>query len=548
MTLPNSNEQFDIIVIGGGPAGSTTATMLAKYGYSVLLLERSEFPRDHVGESLLPASIPVLEELGVIDEIRQAGFLPKWGATMIWGVDKDPWSWHFRETNEQYPYSYQVWRPEFDKILLDNSRNHGVDVREGHRVLNVLFDGSKAVGVQYTDSYGYSNVASAEYIVDASGQQNLLGSQLKTKREDPFFRNLAVYGYYTGVPKLPEPDQNNIFIESYENGWTWNIPLHNGFNSVGVVVDCDANQSSIQEYGAQKFYTEELSKTSYMSKLLQTAVLESMPSVVKDWSYSCSPMVGDGYILVGDAACFIDPLFSSGVHLALMSGVLSSTYINTSMKDKTLGLACREVYESLYMKEYGHFRELARLFYSSNRSVESYFWEARRVLDNDSSLSPRSAFIQAVAGQSARGYERVVLQHGDLPKSFVGSINRIESEVRRRAEQFPLDEDSIVLEGATLIPKLAKGVVLERKPVLGEGIFDWGYVLTTLNRNNGIECSELVAILLSKVDGESTLDDLLALFRERASEDDWPTLRKALLNSVRLLYMDGVIERFDPKD
>jgi len=128
------------------------------------------------------------------------------------------------------------------------------------------------------------------------------------------------------------------------------------------------------------------------------------------------------------------------------------------------------------------------------------------------------------------------------------SINRIESEVRRRAQQFPLDEDSIVLKGATLIPKLAEGVVLERKPVLGEGIFDWGYVLTTLNRNNGIECSELVAILLSKVDGESTLDDLLALFRERASEDDWPTLRKALLNSVRLLYMDGVIERFDPKD
>ena len=126
MSLQNSSGRLDVIVIGGGPAGSTAATMLAKHGYSVLLLERSEFPRDHVGESLLPASIPVLEELGVIDEVQQAGFLPKWGATMIWGMDKEPWSWYFRETNEQYPHSYQVWRPQFDKILLDNSRKHGL--------------------------------------------------------------------------------------------------------------------------------------------------------------------------------------------------------------------------------------------------------------------------------------------------------------------------------------------------------------------------------------------------------------------------------------
>ena len=547
MSLPNSSGRLDVIVIGGGPAGSTAATMLAKHGCSVLLLERSEFPRDHVGESLLPASIPVLEELGVIDEVQQAGFLPKWGATMIWGIDKEPWSWYFRETNEQYPNSYQVWRPEFDKILLDNSRKHGVDVREKHRVVHVVFEGSKAVGVKYVDDFGNSKIANAEYIVDASGQQNVLGSQLNTKKEDRFFRNLAVYGYYTGVPKLPEPAHNNIFIESYENGWCWNIPLHNGHNSIGIVVDGTSNQNSIQELGAETFYIGELSKASYISRLLETAELQSVPSVIKDWSYSCSPMVGDGYILVGDAACFIDPLFSSGVHLALMSGVLSSTYINTSKRDETLGLASRSVYEDLYMKEYGHFRELARLFYSSNRSVESYFWEARRVLDADTSLSPRNAFIQAVAGQSTRGYERVVLQHGDLPKSFLGSVNQIESEVQGRSEEFTqlsVDGGSSLSKSLSVIPKLSEGVVLERKPVLGEGIFTWGYVLNTQNRNNGLECSELVAVLISKMDGQSTLGDLLDLFKERTPEGDWPNLRQALINSLRLLYIDGVIERF----
>ena len=162
-------------------------------------------------------------------------------------------------------------------------------------------------------------------------------------------------------------------------------------------------------------------------------------------------------------------------------------------------------------------------------------------------MSPRNAFIQAVAGQSARGYERVVLQHGDLPKNFLGSVNQIESEVQRRSEEFTqlsVDGGSSFLKSLSVIPKLSEGVVLERKPVLGEGIFNWGYVLNTKNRNNGLECSELVAVLISKMDGQSTLSELLDLFKELTPEGDWPNLRQALMNSLRLLYIDGVIERF----
>src|SRR5918999_5907767 len=162
-------KRIDVIIIGGGPGGSTVATMLARKGVSTLLLERERFPRDHIGESLLPASIPVLEELGVLPSIQEAGFLPKWGATMLWGKDKTPWSWHFRETNRKYPHSYQVWRPQFDQLLLDNSRAHGVAVREGCRVVEVLFQDGKATGVRYLDQDGRERIVQAPFVVDASG-------------------------------------------------------------------------------------------------------------------------------------------------------------------------------------------------------------------------------------------------------------------------------------------------------------------------------------------------------------------------------------------
>ena len=198
--------------------------MLARQGAQVLLLERERFPRDHVGESLLPASVPVLEELGVLGAVQEAGFLPKWGATMVWGKDRTPWSWYFKETNVQYPHSYQVWRPQFDQILLENSRSAGVDVQEGSRVSDVMFDGERATGVRYEAADGARRTEAAQFVVDASGQGGLLAHQLGMREWDPFFRNLAVYAYFDNFRRLPDPDQTNIFIESYANGWLWVIP------------------------------------------------------------------------------------------------------------------------------------------------------------------------------------------------------------------------------------------------------------------------------------------------------------------------------------
>lgn len=538
MAAVPSDLTADVVVIGGGPGGSTTATMLARKGWQVLLFEREAFPREHVGESLLPASLPVLEELGVLPAVQAAGFLPKQGATMVWGRDRTPWSWYFRETNPQYPHAYQVWRPHFDHLLLDNSRANGVDVREGHQVIDVMFDAGRATGVRYTASGRTSGVAQARFVVDASGQGALLGRKLQVRQWDPFFQNLAVYGYFTGAQRLPEPDATNIFIESYAHGWFWHIPLHTGWMSVGTVVDSETGQEGLSRSGPDGFLREQIAQAPATSCMLQQAELISGPFVTKDWSYVSDEVVGDGYILVGDAACFVDPLFSAGVHLALTAGVLAAAYVTTALQDPSMREAAGQVYKELYYKEYDHFRAMAQLFYASNRTVDSYFWEARRLLGAPEALSPRHAFIRGVAGQPPRGYERVVLDQGHAPDAFVDSLRLVESERVERRQRWE--------QGLTrlyeAVPQLAADVHVQRKPVIAAGEFVWGDVLINASYPEGLPCSRLVAILVSRINGQLSVAELLAQLCEGSEATQSEKIVASVLATLRILYVDGTVE------
>ncbi len=540
----NADLTADVVVIGGGPGGSTTATMLARKGWQVVLLEREHFPRDHIGESLLPASIPVLEELGVLPAVQEAGFLRKWGATMVWGTDPTPWSWHFRETNQQYPHSYQVWRPLFDQILLQNSRTHGVDVREGHQVVEVLFEAQRACGVRYSAA-GTTGTVRARFVVDASGQGALLGHRLQLRRWDDFFQNLAIYAYFTGAQRLPAPDDTNIFIESYPHGWFWHIPLHTGWTSTGAVVDSQIGQEGIRRAGPLGFLMEQVAQAPRTAAMLRQATLASGPSVIRDWSYISDEVVGEGYILVGDAACFVDPLFSSGVHLALMAGVLGAAYITSVLKDPSMQAAAGRVYKEMYFKEYEHFRAMAQLFYSSNRTVESYFWEARRLLGVEEQLSPRHAFIRAVAGQPPRGYERVVLEHGQAPMPFVDSVREVEAERATRLAQFlTLARAHPDLTQTPLYhacPRLAAGVAVQRQPVIAAGEFVWGDVLTTSGYPEGVPCSPLVAQLVAGMDGQTPVAALLATMVQPYAEAQRAQIVTHVLTALQILYVDGTI-------
>jgi FAD-dependent halogenase len=549
MTMAHTNRldlSADVLVIGGGPGGSTAATMLARKGHQVLLLERAHFPRHHIGESLLPASMPVLEELGVVPALQQAGFLLKWGATMVWGREKTPWSWYFRETNRKYPHTYQVWRPHFDQLLLDNSRAHGVDVREGHTVREVVFEDGRAVGVRFAADDGVERLGRARFIVDASGQSALLGRQLDLRRWDPSFHNLAVYGYFAGAKRLPPPDETNLLVESYPHGWFWNIPLHNNWMSVGAVVDSQIGQEGLRDSSPHRFLIEHIAQAPHTRQMLAEANLAYGPFVIKDWSYISDEVVGDGYILVGDAACFVDPLFSSGVHLALMAGVLAAAYVTTALKDPGMGDSARRVYKDLYYKEYHHFHDMAALFYSSNRTIDSYFWEARRMLGH-AHLSPREAFLHAVAGQPPRSYERVVLDHGEAPAEFVHNVRSIESERMARRGRL----DTLLREADTqrtrlyrLVPCLDAGVKVERQPILAEGEFVWGYLLRTAGYPEGVPCSGLVARLVSGIDGDTSIGALVAKLGDGREAGEHALMERHILATLQILYVDGTIAEF----
>ena len=565
--------------------------MLARQGWQVILLERERFPRDHVGESLLPASIPILEELGVLPAVEAQGFVKKLGATMVWGRDREPWSWFFGETNRRYPHSYQVWRPTFDHLLLDNAAAHGVDVREGWRATQVtltrspgdnrnlqnpanqprhsgesrnpggperqvpvtarpeLAEGRRSdTNVYSLDESGQEQIISARFVVDASGQNGLLGRQLDLRRWDESFRNLAVYAYYDGAKRLPPPAEGNIFIESYTHGWLWTIPLHTGQASVGAVVDQRVGEEQVMQLGLERFLDEQLSQAPHTAGMLAKARRVSGPFIVKDWSYACDRIAGDGYVLAGDAACFIDPLFSSGVHLALMSGVLAAAYATTALRNPEMRPAAAQVYRELYMKEYHHFREMVRLFYSSNRTVDSYFWEARRILEvadeSESALSPRASFIQAVAGQPPQGYERMVLERGAAPTQFAASVRAVEEDRANRQAQIAQYLEPIGGQPPPIlaaVPGLRPGVRVERKPVAGDGAFEWGYVLVTEGHPEGLPCSGLVARLATMLDGNTSVSHMLNTLAAEVEPSQQQQLLSSVLSTLQILYVDGTI-------
>ena len=531
-----SPEPIDpIIVIGGGPAGSCAGALLARRGYPVVLLERERFPRAHVGESLLPASIPILADLGALAAVQEAGFTVKRGATMIWGANPEPWSWYFSETNASHPTSYQVWRPQFDAILLDNARQAGVVAREGVTATGVVFDDAgTAVAVRCRDDSGAGGEKElpARFVVDASGQGGLLARQLGLRQWDDFFRNLAVYGYYWGGARLPSPDEGNILIEAQPDGWLWHIPLRNGWASVGAVVDAARGQDGIRQLGARRFLETQIAAAPHTARLLAGANPTAGASVVRDWSYRCRSLYGPGYILTGDAGCFIDPLFSSGVHLALTSATLAAAAVVSALSDPSLAAPAGQMYQQLYYKEYGHFRELARLFYSSNRTADSYFWEARRLLDDDPSLTPRQSFIRAVAGQPARGYERAALAQGVAPPAFGASVAAVATERQRRQAQ-------PVSPAARL--RLADGARLQRQPTLADGEFVWGYGLVTDGYPEGLPCSGLVARLLHGLDGVATVSEVIASLCRGLDAAQARQVEQAAMQALQILYVDGAI-------
>lgn len=421
------NASYDVIVIGGGPGGSTTATLLAKAGKSVLLVEKCKFPRYHIGESLVPGVVPILAELDVLSEMEKFGFTDKYGITLIWGDKNERWSVGFDEAGgESLGKAFQVVRSDFDYLLLQNARRKGVTVLEETAVRDVTFDGDRCKGIILRDIDGDDLSVSAQFVVDASGQANLLGRKKHEIDVVDGLKNKAVWAYYQNATVPEGRDAGNIIVENnISEGWLWMIPLHDGTHSIGLV----APQESFKGHERGTLLNKMLAESEHISGYLKNATRVSDHHSHKDWSYACSSFQGPGYFMVGDAAGFVDPLFSTGVFLAMNSGSLAAKTIIAAMekpaKESELGTA----YENSYRSFLDIVTSFVLFFYDASKNKEKYFDHARDLVDPMDIMTARQDFVYLITGlgglHSVMGMspsQAIEKLHNDLAEASVYSM------------------------------------------------------------------------------------------------------------------------------
>ncbi|GAA3211133.1 tryptophan 7-halogenase [Actinocorallia longicatena] len=402
-----SREQFDVVVVGGGPGGSTLASLVAMQGHRVLVLEKETFPRYQIGESLLPSTVHgVLKLTGVSERLAAAGFTRKLGGTFRWGANPEPWTFSFSVSPKiasATSFAYQVERSKFDEILLDNAAAKGAEVRFQVSVTDVIDEDGRVTGVTYTDAEGTGHEVGARFVVDASGNGSRIHKRVGGTREySEFFRSLALFGYYEGGKRLPAPNSGNILSAAGDDGWFWYIPLSPTLTSVGAVVrreHAEKVQGDPEEAMRALIDGCPLIKEYLADATRVTEGQYGQFRVRKDYSYHQTRFWRPGLVLIGDAACFVDPVFSSGVHLATYSALLASRSINSILKGLVTEEAAFTEFEARYRREYGVFYEFLMSFYDMHVDEGSYFWSAKKVTQNKH--TELESFVELVAGVSS---------------------------------------------------------------------------------------------------------------------------------------------------
>ena len=318
----------DVVVIGGGPAGSTVSTLIAQHGYRVQLFEREHFPRFHIGESLIPETYWVLERLGMLDKLRKSHFVKKHSVQFVNANGKQSAPFYFWDNKpHECSQTWQVVRSEFDLMMLNNAREHGVEAHEGVRVRDVLFEGERAVGVKIQSADGTLQEVRAQVVVDASGQTGLLQNKFKLRVWDPVLNKGAIWTYWQGAYRDTGRDEGATLVLQTANrqGWFWYIPLHDDRVSVGVVAPFDYLFKGRVSH--EQTYQEEVERCPAVKERVSAARRVTGYFATKDYSYRAKQVAGDGWVMVGDAFGFLDPLYSSGVLLALQSGEMAADAI-----------------------------------------------------------------------------------------------------------------------------------------------------------------------------------------------------------------------------
>lgn len=355
----------DVVVVGGGPAGATAATLLREHGFQVVLLEKEKFPRFQIGESLLPFNNKLFQRLGVWETLEKScasgTYFPKRGAYFVTADGRVDLTFRFdRSFSGDLARSFQVKRAEFDELLLRNARERGVDVREEMQVTEVDLSDREAPRVRATDKLGARYEFRARFVVDASGHGALLAAKNGWRADEPRLKKIAVFAHYRGVvPSASDDNAGNTVIAVLKNSWFWMIPLNQELTSVGLVVDRDEYLAS--GLSSEDVLAKTIAASPYVARRMKDAERVSTVYARKDFSFRVTKVAGPNYAVVGDAAGFIDPIFSTGVFMAMKSAELAADAI--AVRLKTGRIADLKRYETLQKDAYERYFRFIEYFY-----------------------------------------------------------------------------------------------------------------------------------------------------------------------------------------
>ena len=370
--MATGNSEYDTIVIGGGPAGATAATILAQKGRRVLLLEREHFPRYHIGESLIPYTWFSFARLGVLDWLRRSACPRKYSVQFVSTTGKLSQPFYFYQTIEhECAVTWQVLRSEFDRMMLANAQEKGVEVRQGVAVRALTTQGGRATGVRADVRGGGSETFNAGVVVDATGRDTLLANKFGWKRRDPDLGKMSIFTYFKGARRDPGIDEGATTVAYIaEKGWFWYIPLSDDVVSVGVVAEHDYLYRGSRD--PKEIFSREADACAWIREHLEGASQLGTIDVTGDFSYRSTEIGGDGFCLIGDAFSFLDPVFSSGVFLALKSGEMAADAIDLGLEAGDVTASTFDEYARDLRYALDSFRKLVLSFYDQTFSFGEF--------------------------------------------------------------------------------------------------------------------------------------------------------------------------------
>ncbi|MBT6788264.1 MAG: FAD-dependent oxidoreductase, partial [Verrucomicrobia bacterium] len=363
----SDNGQYDVLLIGAGPSGSSAAALLAEYGYNVLLIEREKFPRYHIGESLLPFTHEPLKRLGLIERMRASAFIKKYSVQFVStsGKASEPFYFNTRY-DDDVAQTWQVLRSEFDQMLLDHARDKGANVVEETKVLDLLRDGDRVTGVRARQPDGTEAEYRAPITLDCSGKESFTASRNRWRVPDPELNKVAVWTYYKGAKRDKGIDEGTTTVAFLpEKGWFWHIPLHDDRVSVGVVAEGKyLTRDGVK--APKDIFHREVTQNKWIEEYLAPGKSTGDYYITNEFSYHSRHCGCEGLLLLGDAFCFLDPVFSSGLMLALKSGVMAADAVHTAIEANDFSPAQFKDYAATLREGIENMRKLVYVFYHPN--------------------------------------------------------------------------------------------------------------------------------------------------------------------------------------